>query len=84
MVDPATVDLCWELATGADPGQTPFRKLDKIGLGLAAAIIGMDPAAKDPDSSLGRAVTMLKGYLAEGKTGIASGEGFYKYEDYDK
>ena len=29
-------------------------------------------------------MTMLNGYIDEGKTGIAAGEGFYKYESYDK
>ena len=53
--DAETVDKCWELATGADPGQTPFRKLDKIGLALARNILSMDPAAKDPASGRPRA-----------------------------
>ena len=82
--DAETVDKCWELATGADPGQTPFRKLDKIGLVLARNILSMDPAAKDPESGLAKSVTMLNDYIDEGKTGIAAGEGFYKYESYDK
>lgn len=82
--DAETVDKCWELATGADPGQTPFRKLDKIGLVLARNILSMDPAAKDPASGLAKSVAMLNGYIDEGKTGIAAGEGFYKYESYDK
>lgn len=82
--DPATIDLSWQLATGADPGQTPFRKLDKIGLGLAYAILSMDPAAKVEGSQLNKGVAMLKKYIDEGKTGIAAGEGFYKYEKYDK
>ena len=43
VADPETVDMTWQLATGSDPGQTPFRKLDKIGLGLAYHIFGMDP-----------------------------------------
>jgi 3-hydroxyacyl-CoA dehydrogenase len=30
VTDPATVDLCWELDTGARPDQTPFRKIDKV------------------------------------------------------
>lgn len=82
--DAETVDKCWELATGADPGQTPFRKLDKIGLVLARNILSMDPAVKDPASGLAKSVAMLNGYIDEGKTGIAAGEGFYKYESYDK
>lgn len=72
------------VATGADPGLAPFRKLDKIGLVLARNILSMDPAAKDPASGLAKSVAMLNGYIDEGKTGIAAGEGFYKYESYDK
>lgn len=79
VADHETVDLTWQLATGADPGQTPFRKLDKIGLPLAWKIIGMDPAAKDPDSTVARSVALLKRYIDEGKTGVAAGEGFYSY-----
>lgn len=78
--DPATVDLCWELDTGATPDQTPFRKLDKVGLPLALHIMGMQPGADDPDSVAGKIVALLKGYVDAGKTGIAVGEGFYKYD----
>ena len=78
--DPATVDLCWELDTGATPDQTPFRKLDKVGLPLALHIMGMQPGADDPDSVSGKIVAMLKGYVDAGKTGIAVGEGFYRYD----
>ena len=51
---------------------------------LARNILSMDPAAKDPASGLAKSVAMLNGYIDEGKTGIAAGEGFYKYESYDK
>ena len=82
--DPETIDMTWQLATGADPTQTPFRKMDKIGLALCRNIMGMDPSAKDPNSTLGKSVALLDKYIAEGKTGIAVGEGFYKYTSYDK
>ncbi|MDD5940509.1 MAG: 3-hydroxyacyl-CoA dehydrogenase, partial [Lachnospiraceae bacterium] len=39
----------------------------------------MNPQSKDPDSTMGRIVAMLKKYLDEGKTGVNAGEGFYKY-----
>ena len=84
VADPETVDMTWQLATGSDPGQTPFRKLDKIGLGLAYHIFGMDPKSKEPGTNEEKIVTWLKGYIDAGKTGIAAGEGFYKYENYDK
>lgn len=84
VADPATIDLTWQLATGADPTQTPFRKIDKIGLVLCRSIMGMDPQAKDPESPMGKSVALLDKYINEGKTGIAAGEGFFKYSDYDK
>lgn len=80
VADVETVDLTWTLATGADPMQSPFRKLDRIGLPLAWKIIGMDPAAQNPDSTVARSVALLKSYIDAGKTGVAAGEGFYKYE----
>lgn len=80
VTDPATVDLCWELDTGATPDQTPFRKIDKVGLPLALKIISMQPGADDPTSPAGQMVLLLKGYVDEGKTGIAVGEGFYRYD----
>ena len=54
VTDPATVDLCWELDTGARPDQTPFRKIDKVGLPLALKIISMEPGADDPATPAGR------------------------------
>jgi 3-hydroxyacyl-CoA dehydrogenase len=78
--DPETVDMTWHLDTGAEMGQTPFHKLDKIGLPLGLSIYSANPASKDPDSDLGRICAMLKEYVDAGKTGIAAGEGFYKYD----
>lgn len=79
--DPATVDLCWELDTGATKDQTPFRKLDKVGLPLAMHIMGMQPGADDPTTVNGQIVALLRGYVEAGKTGIAVGEGFYRYDE---
>lgn len=82
--DPETIDLTWVLDTGADPGQAPFRKLDKIGLVLAYKIFVMDPEANKPGTVMNQIANYLKKYIDEGKTGIAVGEGFYKYQNYDK
>ena len=79
--DPATVDLCWELDTGATKDQTPFRKLDKVGLPLAMHIMGMQPGADDPTTVNGQIVALLKGYVDAGKVGISVGEGFYRYDE---
>lgn len=79
VADVETVDKTWVLATGADPMQGPFRKLDRIGLPLAWKIMSMDPAASDPGSTIAKSVALLKEYIDAGKTGTAAGEGFYKY-----
>lgn len=80
VTDPATVDECWILDTGARPDQTPFRKIDKVGLPLALKITSMMPGADDPSTPTGKEVALLRRYVDAGKTGIAAGEGFYKYD----
>lgn len=82
--DPETIDQTWQLDTGADIGQTPFHKIDKIGLKLGYSIFSADPRAKDPNSDVSRICAMLKEYIDAGKTGIDAGEGFFKYTNYDK
>ena len=39
----------------------------------------MNPEASDPDTIEGKVAAMLKEKIDAGKTGINSGEGFYKY-----
>ena len=76
--DVETIDKTWMLATGAPMG--PFRILDVVGITTAYNIVSNQPDAKDPTSLSGRIAKMLKeNYLDKGKTGIAAGEGFYKY-----
>ena len=41
--------------------------------------MSMDPRAKDPNSVNAAIVRKLKAMIDEGKTGVAAGEGFYKY-----
>ena len=71
------IDRCWEIGTGAIVG--PFKALDMIGLTTAYNIVSMHPDSKDPNSYMGIIATMLEGRIAEGKLGVSTGEGFYKY-----
>lgn len=77
VADPETIDMAWVLGTGAPAG--PCRILDVVGLETAYNIVMMRPDAKDPESTSARIGAMLKEYIDQGKTGVASGEGFYKY-----
>lgn len=81
VTDPKTVDLCWELDTGATPDQTPFRKLDKIGLPLCLQIMSMQPGADDPTTPAGKMCELLRDHINRGETGIAVGKGFYTYDE---
>lgn len=77
VADPQTIDQTWMLGTGAPMG--PFRILDIVGLDTAYNIALMHPGADDPNTTQGRIVAMLKKYIDEGKKGVNSKEGFYKY-----
>ena len=77
--DPESIDKAWELGTGAPKG--PFRILDTVGLSTAHNIVKMYlkvPSFLAPYNFKGMD-KMLKEYIAAGKLGMASGEGFYKY-----
>lgn len=78
--DPESIDKAWTLGTGAPKG--PFRILDTVGLTTAYNIVQMYvkvPSSLAPYNFKGMSV-MLKKYIDEGKLGMSSGEGFYKYE----
>lgn len=79
--DPESIDKAWTLGTGAPKG--PFRILDTVGLTTAYNIVLMYvkiPSFLAPYNFKGMA-KMLKKYIDEGKLGMSSGEGFYKYGD---
>jgi 3-hydroxyacyl-CoA dehydrogenase len=78
VADPETIDKTWKLATGAPIG--PFQILDIVGLTTAYNINSMNPESQNMESLPGKISAMLKKYIDEGKTGINSGEGFYKYK----
>ncbi len=78
--DPESIDMAWIKGTGAPKG--PFRILDVVGLKTAYEIVNAYckiPSFLAPfHFKLQR--DMLKRYIDEGKLGVSSGEGFYKYE----
>ena len=78
--DPQSIDKAWELGTGAPKG--PFRILDTVGLTTAHNIVKMYlkvPSFLAPYNFKGMD-KMLRKYIDEGKLGMSSGEGFYKYD----
>lgn len=77
--DPESIDKAWTLGTGAPKG--PFQILDTVGLTTAYNIVQMYvkiPSFLAPYNFKGME-KMLKKYIDEGKLGMSSGEGFYKY-----
>lgn len=87
--DAETIDKAWTLGTGAPKG--PFQIIDTVGLETARNIILQyqkvpnifDPLLKKmmlPYNFDGM-LRILDQYIAEGKMGVSTGEGFYKYED---
>ncbi|MEC3956823.1 3-hydroxyacyl-CoA dehydrogenase [Nocardia sp. CDC153] len=70
---PEDVDKTWTIGTGAPAG--PFRILDIIGLTTPYNIM------VNGDETSQRIAKWLKdNYIDKGKLGIATGEGFYKYQ----
>ena len=65
------VDTAMKLGAGYPMG--PFELMDYVGLDLHTHI------GEDPNNPLGRPSPMVKKMVEEGKLGIKSGEGFYKY-----
>ncbi|WP_285243202.1 3-hydroxyacyl-CoA dehydrogenase [Pseudarthrobacter sp. fls2-241-R2A-127] len=73
VADPHTIDRTWRTATGAPSG--PFQIYDVVGLTTAYNIASASPDA----GSQAFAQYLKKHYIDQGKLGVASGEGFYKY-----
>lgn len=86
--DPESIDLAWTKGTGAPKG--PFKIFDTVGLTTALNIV--DQYQKVPGlfkPMLSKMMmpynfkgmkAVLEKYIAEGKLGMSSGEGFYKYK----
>lgn len=78
--DPESIDKAWTLGTGSPKG--PFKIIDTIGLKTAYEVVLMYvkiPSFLAPYNFKGME-KLLKNYIDEGKLGMASGEGFYKYK----
>lgn len=86
--DPESIDLAWTKGTGAPKG--PFKIFDTVGLTTALNIV--DQYQKVPGlfkPMLSKMMmpynfkgmkAILEKYIADGKLGMSSGEGFYKYK----
>ena len=70
--DPETIDKTWKLATGAPLG--PFQVFDVVGLTTAYNI-----TSTNPEPAHQAVAAKLKEMIDAGKMGVATGEGFYKY-----
>ena len=77
VADPETIDRTWQLTNHSPLG--PLHIADLVGTATAYNITSMMPGADDPATPIGRVAVMLKKMIAEGKNGINSGEGFFKY-----
>ena len=72
IADIADIDRTWRVSTGAPRG--PFETYDIIGFRPVYDI----RVAKDPDDEFAK---ILKKRIDAGKSGIADGEGFYRYDE---
>jgi 3-hydroxyacyl-CoA dehydrogenase len=73
IADPETVDKTWRIGTGAPVG--PFQIYDVVGLTTAYNIASANP---EPGSQAWAAY-LKTNFIDQGKLGVATGEGFYKY-----
>jgi 3-hydroxyacyl-CoA dehydrogenase len=73
IADPETIDKTWRIGTGAPVG--PFQIYDVVGLTTAYNI-----ASANPDQGSQAWAAYLKtNFIDQGKLGVATGEGFYRY-----
>ena len=85
--DPHSIDMAWTHGTGAPKG--PFQIFDTVGLTTAYNIVHQYQSVPGIFSPLLKKMmmpynfkameTILNKYIEEGKLGMSSGEGFYKY-----
>ena len=72
VADPAMIDLTWRTATGAPTG--PFQVFDVIGIRTAYAVSAAGDATQQAFANY-----LKEHLLDQGKLGVESGEGFYRY-----
>ncbi len=77
VADYEDIDMDWKIGTGSPKG--PFEIIDTVGITTVINIMSMNPAAKDPDSNLAKALVKLNDRAEKGLKGKETGEGFYKY-----
>lgn len=81
VADVATIDKTWMIATGAPMG--PFAILDVVGV-KTAYNIAFGRAQATGDLASGELARYLQAnYIDQGKLGVATGEGFYRYPHPD-
>lgn len=78
VASPQDIDRVWEIATGAAHG--PFRIIDVVGLTTVLNIAKMQVTTDDPNDIHNILIKKIEAMIAEGKTGINAGEGFYSYK----
>ena len=86
--DPESIDIAWTRGTGSPKG--PFQIFDTVGLNTAYNIVHQYHSVPGIFSPLLKKMMMpynfkkmeeiLKKYIDEGKLGMSTGEGFYKYK----
>jgi 3-hydroxybutyryl-CoA dehydrogenase len=75
--DYESIDKVWMISTGANFG--PFGMIDLIGMQTVYNIALMNGKKTGDQSMINRAKRIKEEWIDKGKTGMASGEGFYKY-----
>lgn len=73
VADPETIDKTWRIGTGAPAG--PFQIFDVVGLNTAYNISAVSESEKQRRS----AQILKERFIDQGKLGVATGEGFYRY-----
>ncbi|MEB4616012.1 3-hydroxyacyl-CoA dehydrogenase [Leucobacter sp. M11] len=73
IADPETIDKTWRIGTGAPQG--PMQIFDIIGLTTAYNVSMMGDETQQAFAKI-----LKEDYIDQGKLGVATGEGFYRYQ----